>query len=535
MLRLNKNGVAKGLAVILFAGALLFAFQAEAACAKKWETWHDAFRGEHGVLKVDYQVCSRTEFNFKVFRNTDWDGHGTNFEKIDEFTISPRNNHYEKLVKEFYKSAAGPISVQYEITADFSKNKVLSKGYITSPEPKNILMTEKRTWDQYFFDIPSEDKVTVTREGGYDFVETTDIWSAFCSNLACGPFVTFPDFRSSHADDNNEAYKHIDIPNDYPEAHRFNVNIPGIGPAIVQLWKGWCPRMNEHNQGHYLANLINLGKEFPGGIGAEVGVYVPRNNGTMFGAATAKTTVGTGEWFPLVNHDLKISFKLVHPKTGEVLVDAPERHTWWRTKWITAESLGEYKKNHEVPKNLLEYELHYTINGVPQEPWRNALYPGRYPEIGFNGIWQFSRITEKNNGMIDPADLRLHVNKDKDEFDFKYMEIYHNGNTVQMAFFDEKNPLYEYKDGTVSLIAVPLNGNVSGNSSSKGKFVISAKQSGGSTGKLTLSLKYDRSEFDRTYELSFNSIDGGIIIKNTSRGGDAFTKGVLKTALFDPL
>ena len=26
---------------------------------------------------------------------------------------------------------------------------------------------------------------------------------------------------------------------------------------------------------------------------------------------------------------------VVNEETGEVLVDAPEKHTWWRTKWMT--------------------------------------------------------------------------------------------------------------------------------------------------------------------------------------------------------
>lgn len=465
---LNLTCLAIG-AMIFFSGSM-----AQAKCNEKWEDWHDAIRGKRGVLKVKYQVCSDKEFNFKVYKNKDWDGNKNEWDKIDSFTITPGKASHNKKFPKFYTSVIGPISVNYEIKADFKKRKVHSKGSITSPIPKTFpVRTQTKKWNQDFFTIPATGNIITTEKDGYTFVEVSELWMGLCSDIACGPWVQFPA---------------------YSETHRYRANLPKIGPVIIQLWKGFCPNLGETSSKYNfggLVNLLNLGKEFPGGIGAEVGIYRPiGKKTTMVEAATRATPLGLGEWEPLVVPDLKISFQLVNPKTGEVLVDAPEKNTWWRTKWITAESFERYKKSHAVPAPLLNfnftepfgkiapaevlsYELRYTINGVVQPAWKSSLFPGQYPEIGFNGIW---RLKDPWRHFESPRG-------------FEILEMYNNGRELEVSF-DQKD-----------FIKIPLNGKIVRGSDMLGSFEVSARESGKSKEKLALTFKYKKEEFDLKKEL----------------------------------
>ena len=448
--------------------------QAFAANDAKWQSWHDKMRGKHGVLRVDYQIKSDSVLNFKVYKNKDWNGNSNNWEKIDSFTITPKKTKHKKDFPKFYSSIIGDIVVHYEIDADFKNRKVHSKGYIKSPIPKTFpVKTQTQKWDQDFFSIPSPEKIIKTKKGDYEFVEVSEIWMGICSKIACGPWVQFPG---------------------YSETHRYNAYIPKVGPVIIQLWKGFCPSLGETAKNYDylkgLVNLLNLGSDFPGGIGAEVGIYRPiGKTATMYDAATSQTPIGIGEWEPLVDPDLKISFQLVNPETGEVLVDAEEKNTWWRTKWMTAESFESYKQKHSVPAALknfdftkflgkippsevLNYELRYKINGVEQVPWKCSLFPGRYPEIGFNGIW---RIRDWARFLLSP---RV----------FEVLQIYNNGKELEFCLDDMKP------------VKIPL-GKVAKGSDALGNFEVSFKPTGKTNERITLEFKYHKDEFDLKKEL----------------------------------
>ena len=72
---------------------------------------------------------------------------------------------------------------------------------------------------------------------GYEYVETSESWQKMCSELPCFDALQWPGYDSIHLD--------IEINSE---------------PVVIQLWKGWCQKF--------------LGLQFfPGGIGAEVGVY----------------------------------------------------------------------------------------------------------------------------------------------------------------------------------------------------------------------------------------------------------------------
>lgn len=468
---------------LLLALAVLLPLRAEAGCDKEWKTWHDKGRGEHGILKIKYQVCSGKEQNFKVYRNKDWDGNKNTFEKLEEFTISPKSKKHEKTYPRFYEPITGAIEVSYSVEADYKKGRVYSKGHVKYPNHNVFpVVTETKKWNQFFYEIPEEGNIIFTPSNEQrDFVETSDIWAARCSDLACGQWVRF---------------------NDYTEAHRYNANIPGIGPVIIQLWKGWCPRFNEMPETSALREVLNMGKEFPGGLGAEVGVYVPPDGSNrMVDAAFADTPVGRTKWVPLVNPDLRIAFKLVNTKTGKVIVDAPEKNTWWRTKWMSPDKYKEYKKTEDVPENPLEYTLQYWINGVRQPDW---IWPGdrqtgegRYPELGFNGIWA------KDDGALVIGNWK----------DFNTIELYDSGKSVQVTLWSQN-----FSDA-VTPLDIPLDGTlVKGADKVRGPYTVSATRPGPNDQgepRLTLDYKYEKaSAFDRTYELILKP-NGDIHILNT--------------------
>jgi hypothetical protein len=438
------------------------------ASAAEWKSWNDGMRGKNGVLKVKYLIESDSSFKFEVYKNKDWSGNGNDWEKIDHFTINRKKKTHKKDIPDFYSTLIGKIRVNYKIDADFAKKKVRSSGFIISPIPKTFpVRTQKHEWNQDFFSIPEPKAIITTQKNGYTFVEVSEIWMGTCSRIACGPWVQFPG---------------------YSETHRYNAYIPKVGPVIIQLWKGFCPSLSqtskEYNLGA-LVNLINLGDQFPGGIGAEVGVYRPiGKNATMYDAATRQTFLGIGEWEPVVDPDLKISFQLIDPGSKKVLVDAEEKNTWWRTKWMTSESFERYKKKNNVPAGLkdfdfvrflgripppevLSYELHYTINGIKQTPWKDDSFPGEYPEIGFNGLWRIQ-------------DLRYLLSPRV----FEVLEIYNNGKEIELSL--DRTPL----------LKVPLNGTVARGHDYLGSFEISAELAGEYSEKLFLDFTYVKEEFD---------------------------------------
>ena len=76
-----------------------------------------------------------------------------------------------------------------------------------------------------------------TDEHGFTFVETSERWKDMCVNFPCFDLLQWPDYSSTHID----------------------AEIDGE-PVVIQVWKGWCQK------------FLGL-QSFPGGVGAEVGVY----------------------------------------------------------------------------------------------------------------------------------------------------------------------------------------------------------------------------------------------------------------------
>ena len=180
-------------------------------------------------------------------------------------------------------------------------------------------------------------------ERGYDYCETADDWKTACLALPCFTAVQWPDYGTAVIEDVIDGQ-----------------------PVVIQLWKGWCQKFLDD-------------PDFPGGIGAEVGIYVrtqgkaPRDRLEHFPAKLSDFILGGlarvgGEhlWWPSPK-GATITFQLVNPKTGDVFVDADAQTTYWRNKWLQPDSYEDYKKTHDTPIFSDRYQLRYTINGVAYE------------------------------------------------------------------------------------------------------------------------------------------------------------------------
>ncbi len=411
---------------------------------KEWKTWKDGVRN---ILKIEYRAGDDHAFDFRVHRNKDWNGQGDEFDHLESFTLTKDKPHHANHYPEFYKSVAGPIDVAYEVTADYAARKVHSKGTIKYPDPNFPFPMHEKKWDQDFFSMPTPDNIILTHKDGYDFDEVSEVWTAFCSDFACGSWVSF---------------------GGYTETHRYDVDIPGTGKVIVQLWKRRCPRFSDNFDTNRLKKW-NFGGKYPGGIGAEVGVYRPRGKGSMMDAA------GQDQWVPVVDPKLRISFQLIDPRSGKVLVEAEEKNTWWRTKWITMESFEKYKQGTATPDNLLEYELHYSINGVKQPVWKYSGEPGVYP-LGFDGIWMRTQDSESVLGRAEDASGVP-----------KCIEVHRDGKNVRMTW------------DTMPTLALTIDGAPSSGSDRLGEFKLAAKESGGG---MTLDFTYPNPIHNRSNVLS---------------------------------
>lgn len=123
---------------------------------------------------------------------------------------------------------------------------------------------------------------------------------------------------------------------------RYPVEIIDGEKFCIGLWKGFLP------EGIYYG-------EHPaaGGVGAEVALYKPRSGFALLNPA----------------HDQKrdIKWELRWKHNGEVLLEAPEKHCWWRHKWITHDSWDKYKHCYGVRGDFSNaeetFELHYWISG----------------------------------------------------------------------------------------------------------------------------------------------------------------------------
>jgi hypothetical protein len=198
----------------------------------------------------------------------------------------------------------------------------------------------------------SSPTVESTDARGYRYVETSERWDQMCTAFPCFAASQWPDYAS----------------------YSFNDTIDGH-PVVIQLWKGYCEKF--------------LGMEkFPGGIGAEVGIYrripgkgrptslpfLPPSVAALFLKPMAGLT-DKDLWWAYPELKTKITFTLTNPVTKEVFFSTgKERETYWLNKWMNEGSYLKYKQDQGAGKtprltHEVEYQLTFTINGKTYKPW----------------------------------------------------------------------------------------------------------------------------------------------------------------------
>jgi hypothetical protein len=139
----------------------------------------------------------------------------------------------------------------------------------------------------------------------------------------------------------------------------------GGKPAVIQLWKGWCQK------------FLGL-DDFPGGIGAEVGIYrrlatppklalPPELPHVLAHLVETGAKLATDElWWPYPELNTKLTFELVNPVTSEVVFTAGPETTYWLCKWMDRDSFATYKEQQDgqAPLWAADYTLRFTVDGA---------------------------------------------------------------------------------------------------------------------------------------------------------------------------
>lgn len=196
---------------------------------------------------------------------------------------------------------------------------------------------------------------------GYEFVETSEWLKNAVRGAPCSLLMQWPDYATTIVEDTIDD---VDI--------------------VIQLWKGWCP--------HPFRN-------FPGGIGAEVGVYrrvlgrtAPRNFpppatpalGASLLVGSMFNTLNDHLWWPAPELETELTYRLINPVTGQTFYEAGPETTYWLAKWMDNDSYARYQRdqgpawpglpswlpgNSRAPLLTSAFELEYTINGKMYPRW----------------------------------------------------------------------------------------------------------------------------------------------------------------------
>lgn len=187
--------------------------------------------------------------------------------------------------------------------------------------------------------------------GGYMCDETSESWKVLCQQFPCFWALQWPGYATDVID-----------------------TIIDGQPVVIQLWKGYCPKF-----------LGFLGvSSFPGGYGAEVGVYrrIPgkaRPSAStlsfLHGDIAAKVLGALSNfadddlWWPFPELGATIECSLINPRTGETFLHAGPQTGYWLTKWMESGDYRNYQRDHATPASSTDYILDYRINGRSYRRW----------------------------------------------------------------------------------------------------------------------------------------------------------------------
>lgn len=210
---------------------------------------------------------------------------------------------------------------------------------------------------------------TIRYQGQADlsYSETSETWKQLCSGFPCFAAIQWPGYASTVVE----------------------TVIDGQA-VVVQLWKGLCPKFVPP------FGIVNV---FPGGVGAEVGVYrrIPgRVRPTTFPPqlptsitgllTTALSTLADQDlWWPAPELMTSLEYTLINPTTGQTVYTAGAETSYWLAKWMEPDSYAAYQKRGPTPARYEDYILEYTINGRRFPRWPHT--PGEFGRVA-QPAWQ---------------------------------------------------------------------------------------------------------------------------------------------------
>ncbi|MFG1604998.1 hypothetical protein [Actinoplanes sp. NPDC049265] len=177
---------------------------------------------------------------------------------------------------------------------------------------------------------------------GYSYVETSERWKLLCQGLPCFTALQWPGYATTVVED-----------------------VIDGEPVVIQLWRGWCQK--------FLGNPV-----FPGGIGAEVGIYrrvpgktrpasldfLPAPLDSFYSGAIAGLS-DTQLWWPAPDLGAELEFSLINPVTKEVAFRAGPQRGYWLTRWMNEDAYLKYTADQgfRIPFLPDAYILEYKVNG----------------------------------------------------------------------------------------------------------------------------------------------------------------------------
>jgi hypothetical protein len=200
-------------------------------------------------------------------------------------------------------------------------------------------------------------------ERGASYNETSEWWKDMCTAFPCFFAMQWPGYVS-------------DIVEDVIDGQ----------PVVIQLWKGYC------------AKFLGFAgvRAFPGGIGAEVGIYrripgksrlpqAPFLQGDLSAKVSqALTNLTDNElWWPAPELGTTLEFNFIDPVTGDTVFSAGPQKSYWLTKWMEPDDYQKYQDAQPTPIKVEDYILEYKVNGKLYPRWpagagsiANAVQPG---------------------------------------------------------------------------------------------------------------------------------------------------------------
>ena len=231
----------------------------------------------------------------------------------------------------------------------------------------------------------------MTVEHGYTFYATSQLWKRICRWLPCMIWLDWPGYSS--------AFKEVQI---------------GDQVYFVQCWKGWCGDLFQHFPLPKAARKFR----FPGGVGAEVGIYC-RTNPWVQPRPPAQeedflfNRFHPPEWVPSVTRALGtwwtrrkehagqrdafkwwwadvaavpdsgpgVTFSLFDRLTGDPLIEGYNTHSYWTCKWMKTSDFRKWRRSHSPGRRATRKQLNAKPSDNADE------YVLRFEFAGTRYVW----------------------------------------------------------------------------------------------------------------------------------------------------